>query len=184
MEWEDEFIHLAEWALSQEELRHRYIYAHKGSALASTPGIDRALEVTVILAIYQTALGKGYIAGSTVEYEKAYPGVGGNPPRADLAFKNKGRGKNWAYIEAKRYGAFGKSHVQKDIAKLSTLSQRSQRWLFIYRVRRIDRAVADLETILRRNFKTDLAIYSQAAFPSIPKKRRLQGVCDLCLARI
>src|SRR5690242_261024 len=104
MSWEDDFMPLACWALRHQDLRHRYLYAQKAKHVMSTPGIAWTFETTVVLAIFEAALGKGYIEDSTIGYEKAYPSEkkrnrSVNPKRADLAFKDPGQGKNWGYIE-------------------------------------------------------------------------------------
>lgn len=183
--WTDEFISIAAWALQAEDLRHRYIYSRSGRHLASTPGIAKALETSVILAVYQAALGKGYIEGDTIDYERPYPGYDGqNPPRADLAFKKRGPGQNWAYVEAKHYRVTGRRQIAADIEKLRSITQRSQRWIFAYRVRRTDGHAHTLEELLVKSFPDILEIHGSASFLSVPIGHDSEGACDLCLARV
>ena len=184
MSWLHDFMPLSTWALQNEDLRHRYIYARSAAALPKTPGLGRALEVTAVLAIYQAALGKGYQPSSSIDYERAYPHSQGNPKRADLAFKDSGRGKNWAYVEVKQYGQFGKSQVAADIQKLLTIQNRAQRWIFVYRIRRTDRRMQNLQELLELNFGNQILVHEQHSFPSVPVGRRKEGLCDLCLARV
>lgn len=186
MSWVDAFMPLAEWALRQQDLRHQYIYAKGPTELTTTPGIARTLEATIILSIYEAALGKGYMEGVTLGYEKAYPTKrkrAANPKRADLAFKDQGRGKNWGYVEVKCYGGNGKYWVAHDIKKLKKIKQRSQRWMFVYRVHKKDGKSPTLGTLLLKNFRNELKIHSTSSF-STKTADAADGVCELCLAKV
>lgn len=185
MSWCDEFLHIARWALMSEDLRHRYIFAASAGDLPTTPGIAKALETTAVLALYQAALGKGYIARSTVDHERRYPGIENqNPPRADLAFKDEGPGQNWAYVEVKQYKMTGYADVARDVNKLKRITQRTQRWLFVYRVRREDTHARNLADLLKDNFGSALSVYDSQMFPSVPNDHVEEGVCEMCLARV
>jgi len=186
MSWVDAFMPLAEWALRQQDLRHQFIYAKSPIKLTSTPGIARTLEATVVLSIYEAALGKGYIEGVTLGYEKAYPSKrkrNANPKRADLAFKDQGRGKNWGFVEVKCYGGNGKSWVSHDVNKLKKIKQRSQRWIFVYRIHQKDGKSPTLDALLQKNFHGQLKIHSSSSFPTITADSAA-GVCELCLAKV
>ena len=185
MIWLADFLPLAEWALRQQDLRHRYLFAGSGAEVMSSPGIACTLEAIITLAIYEAALGKGYIDGTTIGYEKPYPrSTGGNPKRADLAFKDRGKGKNWAYIEIKYYGSTGKKWVQHDIEKLRTIKQRSQRWLFLYRVRPIAGRCMHLPDLIVRNFGGHLRIQGQGTFVTVADKGNAPAMCEFCFARV
>lgn len=189
MTWIDDFLPLAKWALHSQDLRHQYLYAVDASKVTATPGIDWTFEATVILAIYEAALGKGYRENETIGYEKAYPHSSahkrrGNPKRADLAFKDSGQGKNWCYIEVKKYGASGKYWVKHDIDKLRSIKQKSQRWMFVYRVRKNGSKSPCLDVLLSRNFKSDLNVHAPLSFPTIANEESESGVCEFCLAKV
>ena len=188
MAWVNDIMPLAKWAFQNEDMRHQYIYASKARRLAETPGIENALEVTAVLALYQAALGMGYIQDETIGYEKAYPSATGklsaNPKRADLAFKDKGKGKNWAYIEVKYYGVIGKSAVKGDVKKLQAIQRKSQRWILIYRVQRTDRKSRTLENLLAMNFGSNITIHDYVTFPSVSSATKTVGLCEICLARV
>lgn len=109
MDWPTQFIQLAKYALQREDLRHRFLHAKQAGKIFQTPGISGCLETTVVLAIYEAAIAKGFSHGRTIDYERKYPTESGeNPKRADLAMKDGGKGKNWCYIEVKYYGGSGK----------------------------------------------------------------------------
>ena len=185
MSWADELVPIAKWALMSEDLRHRYIYARTGTELAETPGVARALETTIVLSIYAAALGKGFIAEETVDHERPYPGPDGqNKKRADLAFKDEGPGQNWAYVEVKHYGWPGAADVRSDVDKLREISQKSQRWILVYRVRRSDTHANPLGTLLEENFGKELPVYDQDSFLSVPQWHDEEGLCEVCLARV
>jgi hypothetical protein len=130
--WPDDLIILAQWALQQEDLRHRFLRASNAASILRTSGLDAALETAVVLRIYEAAIAKGYSYGSTIDYERAYtPDSGKNGQRVDLAFKEQGIGQNWGFVEVKYYGPGG---VQGDIQKLKNFPNRIQRWMFVYRV--------------------------------------------------
>ena len=161
----------------------------KGAAkLITTPGVAKALEATVVLSIYEAAIGKGYEEGVTLGYEKAYPStrkrkISVNPKRADLAFKERGRGKNWGYVEVKCYGSGGKYWVGHDIEKLKTIRQRSQRWMFVYRVHEKNTKSPSLDALLLKNFNGMLKIHASSSFPTITSSGAA-GMCELCLAKV
>jgi len=181
MAWSDDFMALAHWALQSEDLRHRLMGADTPSDIDSTPGIAWAYEGTLVQAILQAAIFKGYRWGKTVSFEEPYPGErDGNGPRADLAFKDAGRGKNWAYIEVKRYSA--PQGINDDIEKLRTIKGRAQRWVFTYRVRK-RRGTKSLEELLGRNFQNDLMVIEARSFPTFTLEGE-EGLCELALARV
>lgn len=191
MRWPDDILALTGWALRHQDLRHQYIYSGKASDLKTTPGIAAALEVTVILAIYEAALGKGYIEGKTAGYEKPYPAVRkpkqmkkANPKRADLAFKDPGTGKNWGYVEVKKYGGNGKFWVQHDIDKLKSIEQKSQRWMIVYRVRPQEGKSQKLKAMLLKNFAGQLDIHGAEDFETVEQFYGEPGLCEYCLARV
>ena len=184
MSWIDDFMPLAEMALRQQDLRHRYLHAAQASKVLSTPGIAWSFETTIVLGVYESALGKGYRQNSTVDYERAYPKAGKkNPKRADLAFKDPGKGKNWCYVEVKYYGGNGKQWVGHDIKKLKSIKLKSQRWMFIYRVRPNGGKSQSLDNLLKKNFAKVLSSHKCASFPTVCNSG-VPGVCDLCLVKV
>lgn len=183
--WQSDLIALAKWAIQSEDLRHRFIYADKPSELSDTPGIIYTLETSIVLAIFEAAVSKGYKRAQLIAYERPYPGeTGGNPKRADLAFKESGRGKNWSYVEVKCYGVYGKSALTHDIKKLKSIEQRSQRWILCYRVRPLEGRSKKLKSILEKNFSADLNfIYESQSVPTISDNGS-KGECEIILARV
>jgi hypothetical protein len=190
MSWSDDLASLAKWAIQTEDLRHRFLYASSAADLEHTPGITQALETSVVLSIYEAARRMRYEADKTVAYERPYPGNRrGNPKKADLAFKDKGRGKNWAYVEVKYYGTSGKAAIRADIDKLKGIKQRSQRWVLCYRVRaqrtgkRKGKRVAKLDELLDKNFKNELTVLLKKSVSTIGDDAD-PAVCDIVLARV
>lgn len=189
MTWRDDLVPIVEWALRLQDLRHRFLFSPRAVDVMTTPGLAWTAEASVVLGIYEAALGKGYIDGVTIGYEKKYPsnrrkGKGINPKRADLAFKDPGKGKNWAYVEVKPYRQDGRKRVANDIQKLRSIKQRSQRWVLVYRVRSVNGKNHSLETLLIRNFKAELCIHATRSFPTIEANGWAEGVCDVCLAKV
>lgn len=184
MSWEADLLSLAQWALQLQDLRHRYLFAETPERVANTFGLALCLETMAVLAIYEAAIGKGYKREKTIGFEKPYPReYGKNPKRSDLAFKETGRGKNWAYVEVKYYGSAGKSLIECDIDKLSKIETPCQRWMLIYRIRPIEGKSLFLQSLLERNFGSSLSIFGTVKFPTITNERE-EGCCEICLARI
>lgn len=184
MEWQTEIAQIIGWALRYQDLRHQYIYSKDASELKHAPGIADALEVTIILAIFEAAIGKGFVEGSTVGYEVPYPNsTHNNPRRADLAFKDEGQGKNWRYVEVKSYGNNGKAAIQKDIDKLKSIKKRAQRWLIVYRVRPTDGKSPPLERLLASNFRGKLKLEAHGGFETNTLNGE-RGICEYCLAKV
>ena len=186
MSWTESFIELALWALQNQDARHRFLFASSADDISNTPGVSYGLETTVVLAIYEAAIAKGFKDGATVAYEVAYPGVTGrNPPRADLAFKDEGPGRNWCYVEAKRYDYTSRARILSDIDKLKGIKQRSQRWMFLFRVRPTEGKSPGLAALLEKNFGSSLVLdeslmrcFQANADYSVP------GICELALCRV
>jgi hypothetical protein len=190
MTWSDDLASLAKWAIQTEDLRHRFLYASSAAELEKTPGITQALETSVVLSIYEAARRMRYEAGKTVAYERAYPGeISKNPKRADLAFKEPGPGKNWAYVEVKYYGLPGKKAISDDIKKLRSIKQSSQRWILCYRVRpsltdkKRGKKAGTLEDLLKKNFNEELKIVVKKSVSTIGDDSRF-AVCDIVLAKV
>lgn len=182
--WEDDVLSLSKWALKSQDLRHQYLYAESPDQVSMTPGLAWCLEAVVVLAIYEAAIGKGYRRRDTIDYERAYPGYDGqNPPRADLAFKKTGVGKNWAYLEIKCYGSNGKSFIDSDIEKLKSIEQKAQRWILIYRIRPAEGKSKSLPDLLQKNFGSRLAIHGIEEFKTVASTWE-PGICEICLARV
>ncbi|MBN4050376.1 hypothetical protein JYT28_01320 [Desulfobulbus sp. AH-315-M07] len=183
MSWQVRFLKVAEFALRREDLRQRFIHATSADDLPWTPGIARAYENSVVLAIYESASAIYSDMADQMAYEIAYPGArSGNPKRADLAFKEAGRGKNWAYIEVKYYSTGG---VRSDIQKLLAIKRKSQRWMFIYKVRDMTprRRTLPLRKLVERSFADELAIVGGRYFPSY-WAQGVEGRCEMLLARV
>jgi hypothetical protein len=183
--WPDDLIELASWALQSEDLRHRMVFSTGPSSLSSTPGIAWTLETAAVLAIYEGALRHGYRQDETIGYEWKYPKSARkkkarNPKRADLAFKERGRGKNWGYVEVKYYGAKGKSFVAADVEKLRTITNRVQRWMLVYRVRPATGTSHSLDDLLDDVGAIDVRT---SHFPTLTEKRE-EGRCDIWLGRV
>jgi len=183
--WPTELIALAEWALRQEDLRQQFIHAKKANNLQSVPGIAKCIEPILVLAIYEAGLGKGFIDEETIGYGKPYPKKGrkkGNSKRADLAFKDSGKGKKWGYIEVKKYSKGGHS-IKVDIKKLRRIKIKAQRWVLVYRVREETEKTKPLKDLLEKNFSSDLKIKESRTFGTITKKES-KGICEICLAKL
>lgn len=184
--WIKDLICSAEWAFRQEDLRHQFIHAQKASDLQSVPGIAKCLETTLVLAIYEACLGKGFVDGKTIAYEKSYPGRHARK-RADLALKDGGKGKNWGYVEVKRYSAGGDG-IKKDVHKLRKIKIRAQRWVLIYRIRQKKgkkKFTTELKQLLEKHFKNDLKGIDKnyRSFETI-SKHETPGICEICLAKL
>lgn len=165
-------------------MRHKYLYADTPKELAFTPGLAWCLETVAVLSIFEAAIGKGYKQDITIGYEKPYPGdEGKNPKRSDLAFKERGQGKNWAYVEVKNYGQNGKGKIESDIRKLKSIEKRSQRWMLIYRVRSTEGGSQPLSDLIEKNFKSKLELEHCEQFESIAYNYE-DGLCEICLAKV
>ena len=139
------------------------------------------MEAVAVLAIYEGALRHGYKQDKTLGYEWPSPkSAGVNPKRADLAFKELGRGKNWGYVEVKYYGAKGKSFVAADVEKLRTITNRVQRWMLVYRVRPATGTSRSLEDLLEDIEATDVLTKH---FPTLTGNGE-EGRCDIWLGRV
>lgn len=189
MSWFDDLIHIAAWALQNEDLRHRYLHANSAEELGYTPGLAWCLETTAVLGIYEAALGKGYRWNKTIGYEWSYPNgeIGKTPKRADLVFKENSPGKTWSYIEVKCYDNLsGKSKVTSDIAKLRTIDGKyNQRWMLVYRIRKAtpETKALPLSDLLIKNFGDEMDLLPEKSFPTFTKDWE-EGMCDICLFRI
>lgn len=184
MNWGEDLIALSSWAMEYTDIKYRYLMAASPKEIASSPGIVNCLETSVVSAILEAALGKGYQLGATILHETPYPGQKGkNPQRADLAFKERGRGKNWVYVEVKYWGAQGKGLISKDIEKLRSIHTRCQRWLLMYRVRANGNKQLTLEKLIQRSFAEDMEESHGASFPTVTQHSVL-GICELCLCRL
>lgn len=183
-EWQKDLISIAAWAIKSLDVRYSYLYAETAKDVLKAPGIAFALETSVVLAIYEASIGKGYIGWRTIEHEKSYPGEEGkNPRRADLAIKEEGVGKNWVYIEVKCYGDSGKYQIGSDIDKLKSIEKRSQRWMLIYRIRPIEGKSSELHKLLRKNFDGALTVTEKTEV-SVWTSDKEPGVCEICLAKV
>lgn len=179
--WPINLLSLTEWAIQSVDLRHRFLFAKNAAELPKTAGIANALETIIVLCIYEAAIAKGYVPGKTVDYERPYPGTSkGNPKRADLAFKDPGKGKNWGYIEVKSYS---KSAIRKDVAKLRKITQRSQRWTLCYRVRPNAGKGKPLRNLLTKSFAADLKIIGSRWISSATRDGK-SGICEIVLSRV
>ena len=183
MTWRDEFLPLAEWAFRMQDLRHAYTQAQSATQVMRSPGIEWALEATLVLAIYEAALGKGYKPKRTIHYEKPYPGTrnGKNPPRADLAMKDSGPGQNWAFIEVKSWNL---NNVKKDVEKLRGITTRAQRWIFVYRVRGTSGHKQSLKRLIERGFEREFDSITYKKFGTVTSKDGGRAVCELAFARL
>jgi len=187
LNWPEELIEISRWALQNEDSRHRYIYSKSAKDLSSTPGISNCLETSAVLSIFEASLGKGYVLGGTIDREKGFPDYCGKETnkRADLAFRNKGVGQNWAYVEVKKYAnRGGKGVIEKDIEKLKCIETKCQRWMLIYRIKTHSEA-RTLKSLLDKNFsnEVDFSTLHEAEFQTITKKG-FDSVCEIALCRI
>lgn len=184
MSWESDLLSLAQWAFQIQDMRHRYLYAETAESVAITPGIAWCLETVAVLAIYEAAIGKGYKRDKTIGYEKPYPGSDGkNPKRSDLAFKSPGRGKNWAFVEVKRYQQFGKNNIECDLEKLKGITTKCQRWILTYKIYSKEGRFQTLESLLKKNFSFDLEVYGTTKFETVTEEFR-EGYCEICLVKV
>lgn len=191
--WQDDFEVLADWALRTLDLRYKFIFASEPSDVMASAGILRALETATTLAIFEAHLAKGYVAGETVDFERAYPvkrkargkKKSYNGKRCDLAFKERGKGGKWKYTEVKYYGGAGKTAVQNDIEKLRAITIKASRYLFVYRVHstKHKKEVLQLSDRLLSNFSKDLIVERTRSFDT----HLLDGtpaLCEFCLCRV
>jgi hypothetical protein len=177
MTWTRGFLNVAWIALQKEDLRQRLIYAPSAAELPFTPGIVKALETTAVLAIYEASFSLRGTQGDILKHERRYPNiVGQNPKRADLAFKESGRGKNWWYIEVKYYSAAG---VREDVDKLRSIQNRARRWLLVYLVR--TDGMQPLVKLLEKH--SDLLVVEGRKFDTY-FGQGVPGTCELALARV
>ena len=182
--WPVDLLVLARWAMQSEDLRHRFIHADTPRQLAITAGISESLETNVVFSIYEAAVAKGYKARKTIWYEKPYPKSSPvNPKRADIAFKDPGKGTKWAYVEVKYYGTSGKSAIQADITKLKGITTKSQRWVLCYRVRPIKGKSPKLRRLLTKHFKKQLSYKGERSLTTVTTSGE-RGVCEIVLARV
>lgn len=187
MSWPEELIQISRWALQNEDSRHRYIYSKNATEINITPGISSCLETSAVLSIFEACLGKGYVLEKTIEREKRFPDFNSEAckKRADLAFRNSGKGQNWAYVEVKKYNNIGgKSAIENDVAKLKSIDKKCQRWMLIYRIKTNSEAHT-LESLFEKNFSSVFCFKSllQANFPTITKKG-FDSICEIALCRI
>lgn len=185
MGWVDDFLVLAGWTLQLQDLRHRYLYASHAKSLLSSPGIAYAYETMISLSIYEAALGKGYVDGKSIWCEKPFPGdPARNSRRADLAFRNSGKGHSWAYVEVKSFNNGGAASVLKDVAKLSTITARATKWLFVYRVAAHATAKSrPLSETLKGLSPQITRVLKGQPFDTIDDKDR-GASCEFCLAQL
>ncbi len=170
--------------MQSEDLRHRFIHADTPQQLSTTAGISESLETSVVFAIYEAAVAKGYRRQKTIWYEKPYPtSTPTNPKRADIAFKDLGKGTKWAYIEVKYYGPSGKSAVQADITKLKGITAKSQRWILCYRVRPVTGKSPKLKLLLGKHFRSQLSYKGERSLSTVTSSGK-RGVCEIVLARV
>lgn len=182
--WPAAVIELADWALRSLDLQYRFMLSKSASTIMSTCGVIHCFEKTVVLEVYAGALAKGFVDEETIYYEKPYPATHGNRKWADLAFKDEGKGKKWGYVEVKYYGYEDKGKVEKDIRKLRTIKQKSQRWMFIYRVRN-EGSGKSLSELLKKNFVEELEVSDDLSRSfSTRTNYDLAGTCEMCLCRV
>jgi hypothetical protein len=188
--WSTDLWEIGKWALQVEDLHYRFVYSDSATEISKTGGLVDAFETAVVLRILEAACAKGYRWGSTIAYEHPYPGAKPktNPQRADLAFKDKGKGKNWAYVEVKYWS---KAAVADDVTKLKAIQKRVQRWMLVYRiagVRKANLKGAPIQTLGSLMAKI-LPLGSQwvseeeTAFPSVLGDGT-PGECQIWLGRL
>jgi hypothetical protein len=183
--WHEDPLDVAAWALQCEDLRHRFIYASNIRSLSQTPGISEVLETAATLRIYEAYLSKKNSSKIVVEFERPYPGKkANNPKRVDLAIKESGKGKNWAYIECKQYTGSGKTALAGDIEKLNDIVNRLQRWLLVFRVRASGGRSKSLPDLLSKNFTRELALPPLVRSFATVARPASAGVCEICLVRL
>ena len=183
--WHEDLLDLATWALQSEDLRHRFIYAGSIQSLSKTPGISEVLETAATLRIYEAFLSKKDGSKIAIEFERPYPGKKAkNPKRVDLAIKESGKGKNWAYIECKQYTGSGKAALSGDIEKLNSIANRLQRWLLVFRVRATGGKSKSLPDLLSKTFSGELILPPLVRSFATIAPPASEGVCEICLVRL
>jgi hypothetical protein len=177
MSWASDFISISKWAMQSLDLKYQYTFSLNVSELNSTPGISNALETSIVLSIYEAAVGKGFIVGETIDYVRKYPE---SNKRTDLAFKDSSSSRKWSFVEVKKYKTVGgKSDISKDIEKLKNIASNVNRWMFIYRFKQSN----DLKYLLNKNFSSELSIEGYESFISTDKKGN-ETELELCLCRL
>lgn len=194
MTWLHDFESLVTWSLKSVDLRYSFFFAKSASAISSTPGLYQALEGAVNLAIFEAYLGRGYVRGSSVDIERAYPSsTTVNPKRTDLAFKDGKAGSKWSFVETKYWNSNTQA-IDSDIAKLINEKTKISRWILLYRIRPIGNATLE-SLILKRLYPASLLIEKSFSLDTIapspgknkagnPVKLLLPGKCDVCLCRV
>jgi hypothetical protein len=194
MIWMHDFESLVTWALRSIDLRYSFYFAKSAAAVSSTPGLFYVPEPLVNSAIFEAYLGKGYVRGSSVDLEHAYPSSTAiNPKRADLAFKDGKVGSKWAFVETKYWNS-NTSAIDSDIMKLVNEKSKISRWLLLYRVRPVGNATLE-SLILKRLYPAHLIIEESFSFDTTavsagknmmgnPTTLFLPGKCDVCLCRV
>jgi hypothetical protein len=174
--WINAFLNVAATAMQREDLRQRLIYAESPDELPYWPGIVNALETTAVLAIFEASFSMRQ-GGQWIGHEESYPNKGAtNPKRSDLAFKEAGRGKNYRYVEVKKYAL---DAVREDIVKLGTITKRAQRWMLIYRVAKP--TARRLRVLVERI--DGLCVVGTRKFESFVDVR-VPGHCEIVLAQV
>lgn len=132
MTWQPKLLKLASASLEAEDRRLRLLYCSDLHKIRETPAICLLNEHEITGVIIAAIASRLFVYGESLIREAPYPE---SYQRADFAVKEDGQGKNWAFVEVKRYNNLsGKSNIEKDVAKLREIEYKVQRWLLLYRV--------------------------------------------------
>lgn len=133
MSWSSDLVKYASAALEAEDRRLRLLYCTSAEKIRETPTVCLLNEHEITGVIIATVASRLFDYGASLLREKPYPAP--SKQRADFAVKEDGPGKNWAYIEVKRYrNNGGKRKVGMDVVKLQNITDQVQRWVLIYRL--------------------------------------------------
>lgn len=133
MTWPPALVKYASASLEAEDRRLRLLYCTSPDNIRSTPAICLLNEHEITGVIVAAIASRLFKYGDSLQREKQYPGT--SKKRADFAVKEPGRGKNWAFVEVKKYtNRRGKRHVAMDASKLLGIQTKAQRWILLYRV--------------------------------------------------
>ncbi len=148
--WPRDLVHYASASLEAEDRRLRLLYSVKPESIRSTRAICLLNEYEITGVIIAAVASRLFDYGTSLLREKPYPS--GSKKRADFAVKPIGRGKNWAYIEVKRYGGKGKDAIRIEAVKLRGIKLRVQRWLLLYRWATPGPKTKSLRNLLKKNY--------------------------------
>lgn len=149
--WPNSLVKFAAASLEAEDRRLRLLYSTDPNRIRDTPAICLLNEHEITGVVVAAIASRLFSYGDSLVRESPYPQP--SRKRADFAVKEPGPGKNWAYVEVKRYSnSGGKRHVGNDAEKLRDIQVKVQRWLLLYRVASPSEKKQSLTQLLEKNY--------------------------------